>query len=1378
MTVPLQTFAGSATGPNPAFSFTNNITPGNGVVVVVMAQIVTSAVTPASGGDTYALAVGDSSSISSIWYVLASSGGYKQVTLTNATGGAVACFMFEVPGLTALDRTTSNNTGTGTTFTSGTTAATTQANEFWVGEGWATLGGCVGPSSPWVNSAAQNWSSGDNGVAGYQFATATGTATYSGTCTSSGLTGGAIATFKWTGAGSNDLPRIAPGPTWLEHFKPGMPRPRPLAPPPPLDFSTQPNLSDIPQAAPGPMWLARFKSGLLRRKPPILLPPAPKTTASLAARRPSVAVAASAKNPVFPRNPLLTKTEVLINGTWLDVTRFVYQRNNMSITRGLPDETQTVTPASLTLTLNNRDGRFSPGNPLGAFYPYLTRNVQLRVSLTALSTTGVLVANSYRFWGEVSSWPPRWDSTGTDIYCDITVSGPLRRYVQGAALGSTLRQYYTSLAGNFVPVAYWPAEDGSSSGEIASALSSAGAMTYTGAPGFASNASFGGSDPLPVISSSIWHGTTGAASSPPGTGSINNTVPGLHQFTAPPGVTAVTSLTSTGAGAGGGDANGTTGGGGGGGGGKGISASVPVTGGHTYNYFAGTGGAAGAGTDGGDGQDSYFTGDSGTITGKGGKAGKLAGAGGAGGIGDTRTGGAGAAGASSTSSTFNNSLTGFAGSAGSGSGGTASHQTTNWTSPITGTVSVSATGSGGGGQGGGNTGTGVGGGGGGGGASGAGTIDVTAGNSYTAQAGNGGNGGPSAFKGDNGALSGMSGDSQHCLAGGGAAASGGGNGGSGGTFTVDAGSGTNGSTGGHGANPGGGVGGGGGGGAGTGAAGQNASGRSPGSGGGAGSGGGWGTSSYPGSSGSTTGGTSGSYGGGGGGGGSNSASSGKVGGGGGPGNVQWSWTETGVPAGGGAGSSAGSAGNGNAGSGTGTGGAAPTGGAAGGSAGSSPSGSVAGGGGAGGVPDSGDGALAPGAGASGSVAFSWSGGVTSPVPANIIRFCLDVDSAGAADGAILLQALTYGTVATLNLVYHTGGKLELIGKDISNATLFDSGQISFSADGTPLYVDLQLIASGANITWVLSAIVPGATSVVTTATSSVVGSVGNVSDIFVDPAGTVVDNSTTLGQITVQSYADTLVNLSPIAAGFAGELAADRILRLCTAQGLGFKLTGTNTDTPQMGAQQNDTFVNLIQSCADVDRGQAFETRDAFGIGYRTRVSMQGQNPVLTADYSAGVLSGAFQPTADDQHTRNLVTVTRNNGASAVTQLSSGTMSTATPPAGVGIYSYSTTVQAFADTQLANLAAWILTVGTVDEYRYPTIEFDLTRSEVASFIDILAALDIGDFIQVSNPPQFLQATPVSQLAFGFTEILNALTWGISINTVPESPYSEGNPPTW
>ena len=261
-----------------------------------------------------------------------------------------------------------------------------------------------------------------------------------------------------------------------------------------------------------------------------------------------------------------------------------------------------------------------------------------------------------------------------------------------------------------------------------------------------------------------------------------------------------------------------------------------------------------------------------------------------------------------------------------------------------------------------------------------------------------------------------------------------------------------------------------------------------------------------------------------------------------------------------------------------------------------------------------------------------------------------------------------------------------------------------------LYVDIELVANGANATWnVNTASCPGSGTQYGASGPVSAVSVGYVSDIYVDPAGVVTDSGTSLGQITCQTYADT--HREPVAdrqrlrrrAGGRPDLA-----RLCASQAIGFTLVGNNTDTPQMGPQQDDTFVNVLQSCADLDRGQLFETRDQFGIGYRTRVNLQGQSPAFIADYSLATLAGSLQPTADDQFTRNDITVTRNGGASSRAFLPSGAMSIMAPPNGVGDYTYSLTVQAYADTQLANLVAWMLTIGTVNEYRYPNIEFDMS----------------------------------------------------------------------
>jgi hypothetical protein len=1173
-----------------------------------------------------------------------------------------------------------------------------------------------------------------------------------------------VGTDTWTGADNGSLPP-----------PPGLPPPVPLIPPgfgSPMQFAT-------------------------------LTPPPPPTPAAFPQDADTWTGADSGTVIAsFPASPLGSKVEILLNGTWTDITPFVLARDDVVMTRCRPDETQQVQPAQCTLTLANRDGRFSFSNPAGAYWPYLGRNVQLRVSVATSSAAGVIYSG-YRFWGELSAAVAGWDETGTDVYAKVTASGPLRRYSQGqGTIGSALRRYYTRLSDDRAPYGYWPCEDASGATEFASWVPGVPAMGFTGAPGFSSDSGFGGSDPIPAVDSSSWHGQTLAAADPPGSGSLTQSTPGTYAFRCPPGVTSVDVEQVTGGGGGGGAAGPDAGGGGGGGGGTSLNASVGVTPGVTYEYVVGAGGAAGTsqGASGQPGGTSSWTGDTQAVTGGGGGAGAGGdvSTGGAGGTG-TYPGGGGAQGQSDITTTGSLSFQGNPGAAGGGNGGANPNPQVGytWTAPE-GVTSIQAAvgGAGGGGGGGGQSSDGAGGGGGGGGGFSAATVLTVPGTTYTFKAGNGGDGGNSASAGQSGGDSVITGSA-------GPGQSGviqiGGSGGSGGTSSGGAGGaggGTGGSTGSAGSAGGGstrsvtgeGMGGGGGGGGGGedngtgGNAGVSGNPKIPGAGGGNGSGGGWGANSN-GGSGATTGGNGqpGSVGntgaGGGGGGGAVTNTSGKVGGGGGAGWASWSWSVT-APAGGGGGGSGGTSGAGNPGTTAGAGGGGGPGGGGGGGA-QGVAGTAPGGAGGGGVPANSlvPTVTAPGNGAAGTVSFSWSGGTVSPVAADIVRFLLDVDAGGGTDGTVLARIVTYGTVERMDLIYHSGGNLELIGYSSSGGVLFDSGSQEFGANGTPMMVDIELTASGANAVWMLSAIVPDAAEPVATFTGTVDAvSVGYVSDVYGSPNSDV--SFASMGQFSAQTFADPLTVMSAIIAGYDGELASVRLARLAGEEGLTFTLVGSDSDTPQMGPQQDDTFTNVLQSCEDVDRGHLFESRDSFGLSYRTRVNMQGQNPVLTLDYSAGQLAAGLQPADDDQFTRNDITLTRDKGSSATAVLTSGQMSTAAPPNGVGDYTYTLTVYAYSDSQLANLAAWMLTVGTVAGERYPVLPLNLARPEVAALMAVIAGVDAGDYVQITNMPSFVTAMPVSQLAWGFTERLNAYVWEIDINAVPESPYSEGNPPSW
>lgn len=91
----------------------------------------------------------------------------------------------------------------------------------------------------------------------------------------------------------------------------------------------------------------------------------------------------------FPQTALPMKTEIFVNGVWTDITTNVLYRDGVSITRGRSDESGQVEPTKCNLTLENRDGKFSPRNPNGTFFGQLGRNTPLRHSVT-LGTTRLL----------------------------------------------------------------------------------------------------------------------------------------------------------------------------------------------------------------------------------------------------------------------------------------------------------------------------------------------------------------------------------------------------------------------------------------------------------------------------------------------------------------------------------------------------------------------------------------------------------------------------------------------------------------------------------------------------------------------------------------------------------------------------------------------------------------------------------------------------------------------------------------------------------------------------------------------------------------------------------------------------------------------------
>lgn len=196
-----------------------------------------------------------------------------------------------------------------------------------------------------------------------------------------------------------------------------------------------------------------------------------------------ISVLANTDPEEFLALPVRVRVEIFLpDRSWVDITEDVRVTENITIERGRADEAAEADASSMTLTLNNMHGKYSPRNPNSPYYRLIGRNTPIRVVVDQGDLT------MPRFIGEVSEWPPRWDISDTDVWINLEASGILRRLEQGSEeFTSALERYVMSQS----PLVYWPLTDGYESHLVATPavgtsnfgffvrMSQLGGLTYT-----------------------------------------------------------------------------------------------------------------------------------------------------------------------------------------------------------------------------------------------------------------------------------------------------------------------------------------------------------------------------------------------------------------------------------------------------------------------------------------------------------------------------------------------------------------------------------------------------------------------------------------------------------------------------------------------------------------------------------------------------------------------------------------------------------------------------------------------------------------------------------------------------------------------------------
>src|SRR5215469_1429592 len=385
----------------------------------------------------------------------------------------------------------------------------------------------------------------------------------------------------------------------------------------------------------------------------------------------------------------------------------------------------------------------------------------------------------------------------------------------------------------------------------------------------------------------------------------------------------------------------------------------------------------------------------------------------------------------------------------------------------------------------------------------------------------------------------------------------------------------------------------------------------------------------------------------------------------------------------------------------------------------------------------------------------------------VVRALVSVPSGGDANNADWLQAIYAGGTSGItycNLVYTTGGFLNMSAFNAAGTLIHSTGNVSFGVNGQNLRVSMSLKQNGGNVDMETEVLPVGAAfSSLFTASAVAAGTIGQVTKVQVGSLSV-----SAFGHVSVQGTWDNVTDLAGALNAWNGEPAATRVARLCSEEGIAFRIVGSQNASMPMNNQPVDTLYSILQQCENTDLGMLFEPRQCLGIGYRTRSSMYHQTPVTTASYTAAAIFQGFSASGDTQLVVNDVTATAPSGATARQFLATGPMSVQSPPNGIGRVDTQISPNPSPDTLVSQAAGWVLNVRSVDDERYPAVPLVLNRTETPVAV---AALDVGDYLQITGTPAWLPPPPVRQLCAGFAETLFPLPyWHLEVNGIPELPY--------
>lgn len=245
-----------------------------------------------------------------------------------------------------------------------------------------------------------------------------------------------------------------------------------------------------------------------------------------------------------------------------------------------------------------------------------------------------------------------------------------------------------------------------------------------------------------------------------------------------------------------------------------------------------------------------------------------------------------------------------------------------------------------------------------------------------------------------------------------------------------------------------------------------------------------------------------------------------------------------------------------------------------------------------------------------------------------------------------------------------------------------------------------------------------------------------------------------LGENTLP-FADS--TFQQVAAGWAGELAADRITRLCGENNIPVLVESGSTFA--MGPQKAGTLIDNLRAAADADFGILYEAGS--GLGFRTRENRYNRAVTMSLSKAAGQIADPPEPIDDDQGVRNDWTVNRQDGSFARVFDQSHIDAR-------GHYPDSTTINVETDGVLADHAGWRLFLGTRPDLRWPRITLDFARNP--SLLTSWRSKRFAWRVQVALGLSQIPGADPDVIVEGYSATITPHLWRVDLNCSAAKPW--------